>query len=102
MGEIPKVVIVGAEELEDASSGRGELGSEGSFDLSLGRHGGTRYRGVDGRFASNPDKGKLWYCQKSPTGAHHWIITTHQGRCKYCQAVQELPTPASSAFKWHS
>ena len=67
------------------------------FDPRLGRHGGTRYRGVDGRFAPNANKAMPWYCQKSPTGAHHWIITPHQGQCKYCQAVQVLPTPATNA-----
>ena len=67
------------------------------FDPSLGRHGGTRYRGASGRFTPNPNKGKPWCCQKSPTGAHYWIITAHQGQCKYCQAVQELPMPAPSA-----
>jgi len=67
------------------------------FDQSLGRHGGSRYRGADGRFTPNPNMGKPWYCQKSPTGAHHWIITAHQGLCKYCQAVQDLSTSATSA-----
>ena len=67
------------------------------FDPTLGRQGGTRYRGVDGHFAPNPSKGKPWYCQKSPTGAHRWIITTHQGRCMYCHAVHEFPTSAPNA-----
>ena len=66
------------------------------FDSTLGRHGGTRYRSEDGRFASNLNKEKPWYCQKSPTGAHHWIITAHQGQCKYCQAEQDLLTSAPS------
>jgi hypothetical protein len=45
---------------------------------SLARYGGTRYRDVvGGHFAPNPNKGKSWYCQKSPTGAHPWVITAH-------------------------
>jgi len=63
-----------------------------SFDSSLGKHGGTRYRGDDGRLASNPNRDKSWYCQKSPTGAHHWLITKQEGRCKYCSALCELAT----------
>jgi len=67
------------------------------FDSTLGRHGGTRYRGEDGHFASNPNKEKPWYCQKSPTGAHHWIIIGYKGRCKYCRALCEFPTPAPTS-----
>jgi len=67
------------------------------FDSTLGRHGGTRYRGEDGHFASNPNKEKPWYCQKSPTGAHHWIIIGHDGRCKYCHALCEFPTQAPTS-----
>ena len=53
-------------------------------------NGGTRYRGADGRLAPNPNREKPWYCQRSPTGAHHWIIIAQEGRCKYCRAVQDL------------
>ena len=67
------------------------------FDSTLGRHGGTSYRGEDGRFAPNPNKGKPWYCQKSPTGAHHWIIIGQEGRCKYCRALCELPMSAPTS-----
>ena len=56
------------------------------FDSTLGRHGGTRFRGSGGRFVTNPNRGKPWYCQKSPTGAHHWFMTTREGQCKYCGA----------------
>jgi len=77
-------------------AGEGNSATKVVFDPSLGRHGGSRYRGAGSRFTPNPNKGKLWYCQKSPTGAHHWIITAHQGQCKYCQAVQDLPTSAPS------
>ena len=70
--------------------GQGNSTTKVVFDPSLGRHGGTRYRGVDGRFAPNPDKGKPWYCQKSPTGAHHWTITARAGQCKYCNALREM------------
>ncbi|GEM_PF-3264839 len=62
------------------------------FDARLGRHGGTRYRGEDGRFVPNPNKGKPWYCQKSPSGAHHWMVAGQKSRCKYCQAEQEMST----------
>ncbi len=69
-------------------------------DSTLGRHGGTTYRGEDGDFASNPNKEKPWYCQKSPTSAHHWIIIGHEGRCKYCRALCEFSTQApTSALK---
>lgn len=47
------------------------------FDSALGRHGGTRYRGAHGRFVANPNRGKPWYCQKSPTGTHHWIVAEY-------------------------
>ena len=70
------------------------------FDSTLGRHGGTRYRDENGHFASNPNKDKPWYCQKSPTGAHHWIIIRYEGRCKYCHALCELAVSApTSALK---
>jgi len=64
------------------------------FDSTLGRHGGTTHRGKDGRFASNPSKGKSWYCHKSPTGAHHWTIIGYEGRCKYCRTLREFRAPA--------
>jgi hypothetical protein len=70
------------------------------FDATLGRHGRTRYRSDDGRFAPNPNKGKQWYCQKSPTSAHHWIIIGYGGRCKYCRELRELLLSApTSALK---
>jgi hypothetical protein len=77
--------------------GKGNSVTKVVFDPSLGRHGGTRYRGAGGRFTPNLNKGKPWYCQKSPTGSHHWFITARQGRCKYCQAVQDLQTSAPGA-----
>lgn len=67
------------------------------FDPSLGMHGGTRYRGKDGRFVPNPNRVESWYCQKSPTGAHHWIIVGERCRCKYCSTFQDLPEPVTSA-----
>ena len=60
------------------------------FDPTLGGHGGSKYRGAHGRFIANPNKGKPWYCRESPTGAHHWIITGSEGRCKYCTARREM------------
>jgi hypothetical protein len=33
-----------------------------------------------------------WKCDKSPSGAHHWIISQGQMNCKYCcenRLVQE-------------
>ena len=26
-----------------------------------------------------------WKCDKSPSGAHHWIINEDQMECKYCK-----------------
>ena len=60
--------------------GEGNSVTKVVFDPSLGRHGGTRYRGAGGRFTSNPNKEKPWDRQQSPTGAHHWIITAQHGR----------------------
>ena len=82
--------------------GEGNSVTKVVFDPSLGRYGGTKYRGAGGRFTPNPNKEKPWYCQKSPTGAHHWIITAHQGQCKYCQAMQDLPTSTPSAYSKRS
>lgn len=78
------------------SEGDVNWATEVVFDPSLGMHGGTRYRGIDGRFVSNPNKVESWYCQKSPTGAHHWIIAVDRGRCKYCNAFQDLPEPVTT------
>jgi len=76
--------------------GEGNSATKVVFDPSLGRHGGTMYRGTGGRFTPSPNKGKTWYCQKSPTGAHHWIVTGHEGRCKYCHTLCELAMSAPS------
>lgn len=63
------------------------------FDPSLGGAGGggTRYRDKKtGRFVPNSNKNEDWYCQKSPTGAHHWIISENIGQCRYCQITKEF------------
>ena len=78
------------------------LGECGRHLDQLNKQGGIMYRGSSGRFIPNPNKGKSWYCQKSPTGAHHWMITAHEGRCKYCRAVQEVPTSAPGVYMWRS
>ena len=30
----------------------------------------------------------VWKCRKSPTGAHHWIVTESKERCKYCHKIK--------------
>lgn len=42
------------------------------------------------KVTSTPNTSKPWYCQKSPTGAHHWFISDNQERCVYCRAVREM------------
>lgn len=65
-----------------------------AFDPRVGGHGGTRFRGAGGRFALNPNRGRLSHCPKSPTGAHHWVITGSRGRCRHCGAGREFnPRP---------
>lgn len=67
--------------------------SEIVFDPRLGgvRGQGARYRDPKtGRLVPNPNKGESWYCQKSPTGAHYWIISNHTGNCRYCPATKEF------------
>lgn len=31
-----------------------------------------------------------WKCVKSPTGAHHWIVTGHNMTCKHCSVHRDL------------
>jgi len=31
-----------------------------------------------------------WRCDKSPTGAHHWIISDGSQRCVHCGCVKSL------------
>ncbi len=35
------------------------------------------------------DSGK-WKCDKSPRGAHHWIIKYDQMTCKYCAQTRQI------------
>ncbi len=35
------------------------------------------------------DSGK-WKCDKSPGGAHHWIIKYDQMTCKYCTQTRQI------------
>jgi hypothetical protein len=39
-------------------------------------------------------EGKTWVCEKSPTGAHHMIISEggKTQRCKYCKVTSQVPT----------
>jgi len=54
----------------------------------LGQKVGSRFRDkATGRFVPNPE----WFCHKSPTRAHHWIIEHSEGYCKYCGKVKEFP-----------
>ena len=35
----------------------------------------------------------MWRCPQNPTtGAHHWIITGAEQRCKFCGEVREVPS----------
>jgi hypothetical protein len=31
-----------------------------------------------------------WKCEKSPSGAHHWIIDCHQMTCKHCSCSKPV------------
>jgi hypothetical protein len=31
-----------------------------------------------------------WRCEKSPGGAHHWIINGYQMTCKYCNMTKPV------------
>jgi hypothetical protein len=33
-----------------------------------------------------------WKCQKSPSGAHFWIIIAYEMTCKYCKNNKSLNT----------
>ncbi len=35
-----------------------------------------------------------WKCDKSPSGAHHWIIKYDQMTCKYCREIRQVATPS--------
>ena len=55
----------------------------------LGQKVGSRFRDrTTGRFVPNPE----WFCHKSPTRAHHWIIEHGEGYCKYCGKVKDFST----------
>lgn len=59
------------------------------FDPSLGGHykTGSYFRDPKtGRFVANP----YWFCQKSPSSAHHWIIQSTAGKCHYCHKKKEF------------
>jgi hypothetical protein len=38
-----------------------------------------------------------WKCDKSPSGAHYWIIHTYQMTCKYCD---ERKLASATNFNW--
>ncbi len=38
-----------------------------------------------------------WRCNKSPSGAHHWIIHSQEMTCKYCDLSKQINS-ASSAW----
>ena len=40
----------------------------------------------------------LWKCDKSPTGAHHWIVVSFNQTCKYCGSSRDLDD-TKSRFK---
>ena len=35
-------------------------------------------------------KSGRWKCDKSPSGAHYWLVRTHDMECKYCHEVRQL------------
>ena len=37
-------------------------------------------------------KSDRWKCQKSKTGAHHWIILNRTGQCKHCNLNKDYDT----------
>jgi hypothetical protein len=41
------------------------------------------------------DSGK-WKCNKSPGGAHHWIIRYDQMTCKYCREIRQILVTSQS------
>jgi hypothetical protein len=40
-----------------------------------------------------------WKCDKSPNGAHYWIIYTQQMTCKYCSYCKQMNTNSSESHK---
>jgi hypothetical protein len=38
-----------------------------------------------------------WKCDKSPSGAHHWIIHSYDMTCKYCSSSKQVLT---NRFIW--
>ena len=54
--------------------------------------------GKSSRESRSPETGKPvptppGFCCKSPTRAHHWIISGNIGRCKYCLKEKEFAPP---------
>jgi hypothetical protein len=37
-----------------------------------------------------------WKCEKSPSGAHHWIIKYDQMTCKYCTETRPILVTSQS------
>lgn len=33
-----------------------------------------------------------WKCEKSPSGAHHWMILSYEMTCKYCNDRKSVNT----------
>ena len=44
--------------------------------------------------------GQSWKCEKSPTGAHNWLVVTGKQTCKHCGMVKiiERTVPANHRF----
>ena len=34
-----------------------------------------------------------WKCVKSPTGAHHWIVSQNQMTCRHCKKSRQVVLP---------
>ena len=35
-------------------------------------------------------KNENWKCSKSPTSAHHWIVSGGYSECKYCHKIEKV------------
>ena len=44
------------------------------------------------------DSGR-WKCNKSPSGAHYWIIIHDQMKCKHCNEHRQVLVPSNLTFQ---
>jgi hypothetical protein len=38
-----------------------------------------------------------WKCEKSPSGAHHWVVQSYEMTCRFCNDIKEIN---SARFGW--